>query len=381
MASHGQPLRPTEVDRLRALRLSHLRLDLALSRPDYAETLRRATRDAAGVGVPLEVALFLSDAAEEELHSLLGTLDETRPAVRTWWVFHVSEKTTPGHLARLARDSLGRSHPAARIGGGTNAYFAELNRARPPISALDLVGYSLNPQVHASDLSSLVENIEAQADTVTSARRLAGGLPVAVGPITLKPRFNPNATGPEPDPDPGELPPQVDPRQMSLFGAGWVLGSLKALALAGASSLTYFETNGWRGVMETAGGPPLPARFRSLPGSVFPLYHVLADVGEFAGGGVLPIASDEPAGLDGLALVQGDRLRVLLANHGPSPRRGRVSNLRASARIRHLDATNAIEAMRSPEGFRARIGKPVATARGVLELELPPFGVVRIDAE
>jgi hypothetical protein len=145
--------------------------------------------------------------------------------------------------------------------------------------------------------------------------------------------------------------------------------------------LTYFETNGWRGVMETAGGPPLPARFRSLPGSVFPLYHVLADVGEFAGGGVLPIASDELAGLNGLALVQGDRLRVLLANHGPSPRRVRVANLRASARIRHLDATNAIEAMRSPEGFRARIGEPVATARGVLELELPPFGVVRIDAE
>jgi len=220
---------------------------------------------------------------------------------------------------------------------------------------------------------------------VTSARRLTGGLPVAVGPITFKPRFNPNATGPEPDPDPapdpGELPPQVDPRQMSLFGAGWVLGSLKSLSLAGASSLTYFETTGWRGVMETGGGPPLPARFRSLPGSVFPLYHVLADAGDFAGGGVLPIASDDPASLDGLALVHGDRLRVLLANHGPSPRRVRVANLRATARIRHLDASNAIEAMRSPDEFRARIGAPLATTRGVIELELQPFGVVRIDTE
>jgi hypothetical protein len=385
MASHGQPLRPTEVARLRALRLSHLRLDLVLSRSDTAETLRRAAHDAAGVGVPLEIALFLSEAAEEELNSLWLTLDETRPDVRTWWVFHVSEKSTTERLARLARESLRSYNPAAKFGGGTNAYFAELNRARPPIpppiSALDLVGYSLNPQVHASDLSSLVENIEAQADTVTSARRLAGGLPVAVGPITFRPCFNPNATEPEPDPGPGELPTQVDPRQMSLFGAGWVVGSLRSLALAGASSLTYFETHGWRGVMETGEGSPLPARFRSLPGSVFPLYHVLADVGEFARGGVLPIASDDLAGLDGLALVHGDRLRVLLANHGPSPRRVRVANLRASARIRHLDASNAIEAMRSPDEFRARIDEPMETTRGVIELELQPFGVVRVDTE
>jgi hypothetical protein len=168
---------------------------------------------------------------------------------------------------------------------------------------------------------------------------------------------------------------------MSLFGAGWVVGSLRSLALAGASRLTYFETHGWRGVMETAEGPPLPARFRSLPGSVFPLYHVLADVGEFARGGVLPIASDDQAGLDGLALVHGDRLRVLLANHGPSPRRVRVANLRTSARIRHLDASNAIEAMQSPDEFRARIDEPRETTRGVIELELQPFGVVRIDTE
>jgi hypothetical protein len=118
-----------------------------------------------------------------------------------------------------------------------------------------------------------------------------------------------------------------------------------------------------------------------LPGSVFPLYHVLADVGEFAGGGVQPLSSDEMAGLDGLALVHGDRLRVLLTNHGPSPRPVRIANLRAWARIKHLDAANAIEAMRSPDEFRARIGEPRATIRGAIELEIPPFGVVRIDTE
>ena len=153
---------------------------------------------------------------------------------------------------------------------------------------LDLVCYSINPQVHAFDNASLAETLAAQAVTVASARQFAGALPLAITPITLRPRFNPNATAPEPAPAPGELPRQVDVRQMSLFGAGWTAGSLKYLCASGAASLTYYETSGWRGVMELASGAPLPERFRSLPGGVFPLYHVLADIGEFAGGEITP---------------------------------------------------------------------------------------------
>ena len=106
-----------------------------------------------------------------------------------------------------------------------------------------------------------------------SAKQFVGKLRLAISPITLKPRFNPVAIGPEPEPAPGELPSQVDVRQMSLFGAGWTLGSIKNLAQSGASSLTYYETTGWRGVMETERGCPIPEKFRSLPGTIFPLYH------------------------------------------------------------------------------------------------------------
>ena len=121
-----------------------------------------------------------------------------------------------------------------------------------------------------------METLAAQAVTLQSARRFCADRPLAVSPVTLRPRFNPNATGPEPAAAPDELPPQVDVRQMSLLGAGWTLGSIKYLADGGAASATYYETTGWRGVMETEQGSPLPRRFRSEPGMVFPLYHVLA---------------------------------------------------------------------------------------------------------
>jgi hypothetical protein len=70
----------------------------------------------------------------------------------------------------------------------------------------------------------------------------------------LKPRFNAVATGPEPEPAPGELPKPVDARQMSLFGAAWTLGAIARLAQSEAARLTFYETTGWRGVMETGDG-------------------------------------------------------------------------------------------------------------------------------
>ena len=144
-------------------------------------------------------------------------VERVKPPIETYLIFHKTEASTSAQWVDLARRYLS----GAKIGAGTNAYFTDLNRGRPPVDALDLVCYSINPQVHAFDNSSLKETLEAQAVTVKSTRLFTDGLPIAVTPVTLLARFNPNATGPEPEPAPGGLPTQVDIRQMSLFGAGW----------------------------------------------------------------------------------------------------------------------------------------------------------------
>jgi hypothetical protein len=361
------------------LNLSHLRVDLRLAQPDYEATLRRATVEALALGVPLEVAVTVSDAAAAELKSLAGVLDQIKPPIWAWLIFHQKEKSTSEKWIKLAREILGNYDPAAKIGGGTNAFFTELNAGRPPVQALDLVVYSINPQVHAFDNASLVETLEAQAPTVKSARQFIGDLPLAVSPITLKMRFNPNATGPEPEPGPGELPSAVDERQMSLFGAGWTLGSLKYMFENGAQSVTYYETTGWRGVMEIEAGSPVPDRFRSLAGAVFPLYHILADVAEFAGGEIAPSRSSDSLAVDGLALIKDDQTRVIVANLSSIPQQVTVQNLSEQVRVRHLDETNAEQAMESPEAFRTEAGQVWPTSAGSLELKLLPYALARLD--
>jgi hypothetical protein len=379
-ASHGQALNLQELSRLQALKLSHLRVDLPLWEPDYPDKLRQATAEANALGIELEVALFLTDQAETELKQLVNLLAEIKPPVWAWLIFHQAEKLTSENWIKLARPYLTGYNQAANIGAGTNVFFTELNRGRPPVELLDLVCYSLNPQVHAFDNLSLVETLAAQAATVESARQFIGDRPLAVGPVTFKMRFNPNATGPEPEPAPGALPPQVDERQMSLFGAGWTAVSLKYLAESGVQSLTYYETTGWRGVMETGAGSPLPDKFQSLPGAVFPLYHVLADVGDFAGGEVTPARSSHRLLVDGLALHKDGRTRLIIANLSAGLQQVTVNNLPLQVKVRLLDEINVAAAMQLPEEFRRQAGDVRHSTAGKLQLQLPPYAVVRIDA-
>ncbi|MDQ3812739.1 MAG: hypothetical protein M3347_02165 [Armatimonadota bacterium] len=370
MASHEQPLTDREISRLRVLVPSHLRVDLHLQR-DFEDRWQRACQEAEYIRAALEVALFLTDDATAELQRL-AALVSTNPVTR-WLIFHENEKSTARRWVELAREHL-RPVSDAPIGAGTNAYFAELNRERPPVEVLDCVAFSINPQVHAFDEASLVETLAAQAATVDSARRFCGDLPIVVSPVTLQPRFNPNATGPEPEPAPGELPSQVDVRQMSLFGASWTLGSIKHLSQSGAASVTYYETTGWRGVMETAASSPLPEKFRSIAGAVFPLYHVLTAVAEFRGGEVLTAQSSEPLRVEGLALRQHGRRCLLLGNLTGQPQRVRWEGIDGTPYVKVLDATNAEAAMTNPEKFRQVVGTPLTGP-----LVLPPYALARLD--
>ncbi len=378
IASHGEPLREQEIARLQALHLSHLRVDLHLGTTTYAAELRRATQEARALGVELEVALHLTANAEAELAALTSLLWQIKPPIGTWLVFQDQEKSTSAQWVKLARTALESYAPSAQIGAGTNIYFTELNRGRPEIAALDVVAYSINPQVHAFDNASLVETLAAQGATASSARQFCGELPLIVSPITLQPRFNPNATGPEPEPKPGELPSQIDPRQMSLFGAGWTLGSLKYLAECGeVASVTYYETTGWRGVMETAQGSALPAQFRSIAGGVFPVYHLLAAVGEFVGGTVRQGTSSEPLHVDGLVLAKDQRTRILLANFTAQAQQVTLHGVTGNVQARILDETNVAAAMEAPEAFATQPSEVLAADAPVLTLR--PFALAVLD--
>jgi len=379
VASHQRPLNTPEIERLKALRLSHLRVDLRLDDAAYPKLLEQASAEANALGIGLHIALILSANVDAALLSLVQHLDRIKPRVMLWILLHEFENPTSERTVQLVRPALQKFAPGVLCAAGTRDFFTEINRDRPVPDASSFICYSNNPQVHAYDHTTLVENLAGQVYNVESARQFTPR-PVVVSPITLRIRNNANAANEMPGAL-TELPSDVDPRQLSLFGAGWTLGSIARLATTGfVHSLTYYETTGWRGVMETEAGSSLPAAFPSEVGVVFPMYHVFADIAEFGGKQIYPTHSSHPLVAEGLTLFDANKRRsILVANLTGDVQDLKIKSGTCSARVRYLDETNIEQAVRRPEEFRQQPGTAQESVSGKIELKLLPYALARVD--
>src|SRR5215204_1018533 len=380
MASHGALLSEADITLLRALQPAHLHLTLDLTESGWRESLAQAEREAAALNAALAIeAIAGADGAG--LKDLADALTGSKVDVARVLVFADGETVASETALTAAREAFAHAGVQPLVGGGTRAYFTELNRATLPLEAMDVVSYTLNPQVHAFDNASMTETLAAQPETVRSARAIIGERPLVIGPISLRPPFNPNATGPEPKPAAGELPSSVDYRQPSLYAAGWLAGSINGLGNAGVDGLTYFETTGWRGLIERRDHPLRVAGFHSWPGMIFPVYHVLADVAEFHRGQILPVTLGDELRVQALALRDSDRVRVILANMSEEPLSVSLEVPGAgAATTRPLDERSVYLAATDQESFRAST-QPIEATNGSVYIDLPPFGLATVDTE
>ena len=375
--SSAEPLSDTEVDRLGGLRPSHLRVDLHLSDDDWRTKLAQAERAGALIGAGLELALFFSAKREAELADLASVLANSSVVIARVLVFDEAAAVATTEWVRDVRERLGPTTGGAAFLVGTDGWFADLNRERPDATGVDGVAYSVCATVHADDDRSVCETPAAQGDTVTSARAIYDDLPICVSPVTFRPRSWPFS---DPD-DPRGLPFQVDERQRALLGAAWTVASIKYLAEAQAASITYFETVGWRGVMESETIQRPATGFPSQAGEVFPLYLVLADACELrsADARLVTTHSSEPLRVDALTVRTNSGLHVLVANLTASTQECAIDGLQGlSVRVRVLDEDTATEYREDADRFRSEFRE--FSFENHIELTLKAFAFVRLDA-
>lgn len=367
-----------EVGLLRRVAPDHLRYELHPGEPGAFDGLRAVLEDCAQLGTGLELALFLGDEPQSDLARVAPTLRGA--PVRRFLIFREGQPCSDGPLVRTARMHLGADHAGAKFFGGTNLYFADVNRTRSETEGMDGLSFTITPQVHDSDEMSLMENAEVQADVLRSAQAIAGaGRAVVVSPITLKPRFNPFANRALAQ-DSNVLPLGVDARQASLFAAAWTLASLKRVAESGANAVTYFETVGWRGLVEIGAGAPLPRLFPSTPGMVFPVYWLFRDLAGWRGAAVLRCSSSDPRRVVSLALGKGGRMRILMANLTPERQEARltIASTTREVTLRPIDAGSFETVPADPESAR-RNTVTAAACEGSVRLTLNPYAVICVD--
>jgi hypothetical protein len=228
---------------------------------------RAALARAAASGSPLDVRFVLADDDPALIHGAAQAL-RGLPVVRAtaFWPTGPARHVSDIEAIALLREALHDAGVETDVVGGARSHFTELNREHHRLPrGLDGIVFSSTPLFHSLSTAQLVEALPVQRLVAAQGVEIAGGLPVHIGPISLRPHFNDVATTAPPRPTHDDLrdgygpalTPAADPRQTSPELAAWTVASAAALAVPGVATLAYFEEWGPRG-LRAADGTPRP---------------------------------------------------------------------------------------------------------------------------
>jgi hypothetical protein len=249
-----------DIEALRQIPFHHYRVVLHLSKPDWKNELNTAASEARQIDAQLELVVYFS-SADGQLHQFIGEVSGYAAQVMCVLLLEEGKAATPPSLLYQAYARIKAGLPHVNIGYGTDGFFAELNRNRPEKDLpFDFISYSLNPQVHASDTRTLLENLAAQGDTIKAVQAFAPGKAIHVSPVTFKIREgeSPALT----------TPTDEDGRMYTALGAMWTLLTIKNLS--GANCLTFYQAKSYRGLLHDI-----------IPAANTSLYQVLKQLKSF----------------------------------------------------------------------------------------------------
>lgn len=368
------------IDYVEKLDLDYIRINLDLTSEEAAASGFAKVNIASEWDYPLELVLVVSpgEINRSETVRLSRLLASIRSPIERVIVLEgplglvIGRMATTGSKMRFLRKLIEKQCGPVVLVLAIDQFFADLNRFWPELAGVDGVGYAICPQVHASDDISLMENVWGQSDTVLTARARSGGSAIHIISVRLIGKFGPYPSG---VPDVAELASYGDPRQYMAFGAAWTVGSLCQLIDAEATSATYFELAGDRGLVQyTTDSQILESAARScLPG---PIYKVLEVVKQWKNGNIVRIGKDQGSRLLGVGMEWPDRTEFLLANLCSFSRRVSLSNLSGKLLdVSDLDSGNRM----TPAGWIVRAdGNSVVSESSTAVLEFGPYGVVRV---
>lgn len=375
-SSRNIKLSPSETDVLKKVRFDNYRVELHLFEKSWKSVADEAVEESDGLGSKLEFALIFDDDFINQAADFLQWVYSKGSLIGLISLFHNSKPVTPEDLSRKVIPMIKKVLPKVKTATGTNANFVQLNRNRPGDNGSDSICYSIHPQEHASDNSTLVENLAAQAHTIRSAKSFSRGKRIIVSPVTIQRRFNANKAYYEIPSEDNQMDSRVDSRLMSLFGACWTAGSLKYLIESGADSITYFETAGERGIIQGDSESRWPGEFHSTAGMIFPVFHVLRFINSSKSFRVIKTKSSDPLKVESLVMSDGKRSRIVLVNFTGTNQTVVPFQLEGQFIIREMNETNFPEVV-SDQSWLDEPCKTGSMSHDILILS--PFSVTFID--
>ena len=229
-------LTPDDLEKaLVLLEIDHLRVNAESLTPQKIATT-------ASNGLILETAL-LSSNQNEILKAEVVQLSERVPAGSRLLIQREGREVV--EAADLPKnESLNTYIP------GTDAYLVDLHREK--FEFTNSVSYSITPTVHSTDTETIFKTLSTQKESIEFAQKYLAPQ-VFVSPITFATRGNPE-TGHSRDQRINFADRDSAMHIRTIEGAAWTLGSIHAVASAGAFSGSWHELFGEHGIIYSQSG-------------------------------------------------------------------------------------------------------------------------------
>jgi hypothetical protein len=341
--------------RIPQLGLHHCRYDLVINKAALISDLQNIAQRCGMYKVPIELALYCKSLSLQTVDQLIDALIIAGIKICRFCIYD-DNKVTSQETIEMIAPPLKSHFPDSLIASGTDFYFVEINRKHPPLTMVDQVCYSANPQVHTFDNVSVMENLEGIEETLKHVHTFAGEIPAVISPLTLRPRKNPN----NPRKDGG-----VDVRQKGLFCASWTAGVILRAASGGASSVTLYEIFGDGGIIRMDGS------------SVFPAYIVLLWLSELSGQTAILCQSTSSA-VQGMVIHSSDGDKMLIINHSEKSHSVIIEGMPDEFSSKVLDQNSFAAAVSNPIAWNSMRGEYHLCKEHQWETELLPYAVMML---
>jgi hypothetical protein len=286
-SKNGPVINHAIVDFLLKIPFDHYRVIITMNQDEWVKELEDALDEAIWINTRLELVVFFSDNFQHEIEELISRLEKKQLLVQSLLVLKKDANVSSRTMLEQAYPVLKAKLPAVRIGYGTDANFVDVNENRPAATPFDFISFGIQPQAHAFDSRSIIENLQSAAGIMKTAINISGGAPVCISPLTFKDRNS-----------------GADERQYSAFVTAWTLMSIQNLGEA--YSITCYELFGAAGILKSTEGDNMKA------GAIYPspTYTALAAIFDFQPAFVIKRYTNEDLVMDGLLIENdaGDRL-------------------------------------------------------------------------
>jgi len=374
-ASNSQP-GSKELDLIRHIGFDFYDITVVFN-ASWKSDLKNAIAESKMMSMAIALKILFTENFTSEIEQLSSLLNSNKAEVNSILILESASSVTTDSFIINILPPLKKAFPKTEVGAGTQGFFTGLNRNRIANKDLNFLSYSLNPQVHAFDNQTLIENLHGQSATVDTAKSFADKKEIHVSPVTFKIQKSLTSKSQE-KVSQDEYREQIDERQMSLFGAGWVLGSIKYLAQSGAAAVSYFETTGEKGIIQGEKSPLDAQVFQVKSGAIFPLYYVFKEVLKNKNANILYSTSSHPSAFEGIVLEANGKKTFLLSNVTSNTIEVRIDNIAADALVKKLDEKSVQRAMYEHEDYEKSPYCDFKFEQPITTIKMRPFAFVVI---